>query len=83
MTRRRTEIASSLPVVFGLDRLQAAASVGISATTFDKLVSAGDMPQPRLIGTRKVWDVDDLRAAFKTLPRDGETPGRDTWADVA
>lgn len=79
---RRAEIVAQLPIVFGLDRIQAAASVGISATLFDALVAARTMPQPRLINSRRVWDVDELRAAFKALPRDGEpTGGSNSWAD--
>jgi predicted DNA-binding transcriptional regulator AlpA len=54
----------------------------VSATTFDGLVEAGEMPRPRKVGTRKIWDVDELRAAFKSLPKDGETRGS-SWADVA
>ena len=80
---KRSEIATGLPVVFGLDRLQAAASIGVSATTFDALVSHKTMPTPRLINSRKVWDVDELRIAFKSLPREGETrEAVNTWADV-
>ena len=79
---RRAEIVAQLPIVFGLDRIQAAASVGISATLFDALVAARTMPQPRLINSRRVWDVDELRAAFKALPRDGEPArGSNSWAD--
>mgnify|MGYP000025197840 FL=1 len=78
---KRAEIAAKLPIVFGLDRLQAAAAIGVSATTFDALVSQRLMPRPRLIHSRKVWDVDELRTAFKTLPKDGERED-ETWADV-
>lgn len=82
MTRRR-DIAASLPIVFGIDRLQAAASIGVCATTFDKLIADKLMPTPRLINSRKVWDVDELRAAFKSLPKDGEPGEINSWADVA
>lgn len=78
---RRADIAAQLPVVFGLDRLQAAASIGVSATTFDVLVATKLMPTPRLINSRKVWDVDEIRTAFKCLPKDGETAGKNSWAD--
>lgn len=79
---RRAEVTSRLPLVFGLDRVEAAAAIGVSATTFDGLVAQRLMPTPRLINTRKVWDVDELRASFKALPKDGERQERDTWADV-
>lgn len=80
---RRADIAARLPIVFGLGRMEAAAAIGVSATFFDGMVEAGQMPPPRLIGDRRVWDVDDLRAAFKSLPRDGEPQGGSSWADVA
>ena len=80
---KRTEITARLPIVFGLDRLEAAASLGVSATTFDALVAQRLMPTPRLINSRKVWDVDELRVAFKSLPKDGEArEAVNTWADV-
>lgn len=79
---KRAAVMATLPTVFGLGRVEAAAAVGISATTFDTLVAAGRMPRPRLINARKVWDVDELRAAFKCLPRDGEDREDETWADV-
>jgi predicted DNA-binding transcriptional regulator AlpA len=79
---KRVETGARLPVVFGLCRTEAAAAIGISGPTFDTLVQKGMMPRPHVIGTRKVWDVDELRAAFKALPREQEEE-IDTWADVA
>lgn len=67
---RRAEITATLPIVFGLDRLQAAASVGISATTFDALVSQRLMPTPRLIEQERVWDVDELYCARLSIDRE-------------
>ena len=40
------------------------------------------MPRPRRIDSRAVWDVDELRAAFKALPHEREAEGSNTWADV-
>lgn len=79
---RRADIAAGLPIVFGLDRLQASASVGVSAVTFDQMVDSGLMPRPRVFRTRKIWDVDELRTAFKCLPREGEDAEGTSWADV-
>lgn len=79
---RRSSVMPTLPVTFGLGRVEAAAAVGISATTFDALVGSGKMPRPRLINSRRVWDVDELRLAFKALPRDGEVEEDQSWADV-
>lgn len=63
--------ACPLPSVLGLNREQAAAFVGISPSLFDKAVEAGTMPQSRLIGTRKIWDADELAASFKAIPHKG------------
>ncbi len=52
----------------GLCREAAAAYVGVSPATFDKLVSDGRMPAPRRIDGRKVWDKLELDAAFDALP---------------
>ncbi|WP_454915017.1 helix-turn-helix transcriptional regulator [Xanthobacter sediminis] len=79
---RRADVLPTLPVVFGLGEVEAAAAVGISSTKFRELVDAGAMPRPRKVGGRLIYDVDELRAAFKALPRDKEEPEADTWADV-
>lgn len=58
----------------GLNRVEAAGYVGLSATTFDKLVIDGRMPPPKQIDGRKVWDVRALDIAFEALPG-GEAEG--------
>jgi hypothetical protein len=79
----RREISAGLPVVFGLSEAEAAAAIGISATKFRELRKARRMPNPRKIDGRLVYDVDELRAAFKAMPHDGDETGRiDTWSDV-
>lgn len=78
----RGAIASRIPLAIGLGRLEAAGAIGVSATHFDKLVSDGAMPKPRLAGGRKIWSVDELRAALHALPREGEARAS-SWADVA
>lgn len=65
---RMRDTACPLPPVLGLNREQAAAFVGISPSHFDKAVVAGTMPQPRMIGARSIWDVDELAASFKAIP---------------
>lgn len=79
---KRADIMDRLPVVFGLGEAEAAAAVGVSLTTFREMVADGRMPPARRIGVRKTYDVDELRAAYKALPREGETRGN-SWADVA
>ena len=67
----------------GLSEPEAALYVGLSASKFRELVRTGIMPRPRLIGRRRVWDIDDLDAAFKALPVEGgEECEADTWADI-
>jgi predicted DNA-binding transcriptional regulator AlpA len=78
----RVDIMPFLPVVFGLGEVEAAAAIGVSASKFRTLVKDGRMPSPRRIDGRNIWDVDELRAAFKTLPHDGESEKVDSWADV-
>lgn len=80
---KKAEILSRLPIVFALSREEAAASIGISVGTFNELVEQGRMPRATLIGKRKVWDTDELRLAFKALPKDGEEVEDQSWADVA
>jgi hypothetical protein len=46
------------------------------------MVDDGRMPRPRMINSRRVWDVDELDAAFKSLPREGGEQEQDTWADL-
>ena len=80
---KRVDVASRLPELLGLSRQEAAAFIGISATTFDELVAEGLMPQPRRIRSRAIWDADELRAAFKALPHDNDDSDKepDTWAE--
>jgi predicted DNA-binding transcriptional regulator AlpA len=78
----RRDILAGLPVVFGLSAPEAAAAIGVSASKFRELVEGGRMPRPRRIDGRLVWDVDELRAAFKALPREGSEDEVDTWAEV-
>lgn len=53
-------------------REAAAGYIGISPTTFDKMVSDGRMPKSKMIGGRKVWDVRQVDQAFTALPGDGD-----------
>lgn len=77
---KRADIAARLPEILGLSRFEAAAYVGVSATTFDELVAEGLMPQPRHLRSRAIWDVDELRAAFKAIPHVAEEEPN-TWVE--
>jgi predicted DNA-binding transcriptional regulator AlpA len=78
----RVDIMPFLPVVFGLGEVEAAAAIGVSASKFRALVKDGRMPSPRRIDGRIIWDVDELRAAFKALPHENESEQADSWSDV-
>ncbi len=82
--RRRRDAMPMLPLVFGLPELEAAASIGVSQTKFRELVASRLMPDPRLVGGKLVYDVDELRSAFKSLPHRGEDieDEQDTWNDL-
>jgi predicted DNA-binding transcriptional regulator AlpA len=81
-TTTRVDIMPYLPVVFGLGEVEAAAAIGISASKFRTLVEDQRMPSPRRIDGRSIWDVDELRAAFKALPHENECEKANSWADV-
>lgn len=52
----------------GLSRDESARYIGISATKFDELVTRGDMPAPKRIDGRVIWDRLALDMAFNDLP---------------
>ena len=81
LTTRR-EVMALLPVVFGLGEQEAAAAIGISASKFRLLVDERRMPSPRRLDGRKIWNVDELRAAFKALPHEDDEEA-DLWGDLA
>jgi len=60
----------------GLSRVEAARYVGVSPSTFDKLVTAGTMPNPKRLRGRLVFDRVALDFAFEKIDQgaDGEEP---------
>jgi excisionase family DNA binding protein len=80
-------MSATLPVRRGLSEPEAAIYLSLSPSFFRRLVDQGVMPRPRVVGGRRIWDVEELDIAFKALPREGrdETPfggeGGNTWAD--
>jgi hypothetical protein len=80
--RTRQAILPTIPLVFGLPEAEAAVSIGVSPTKFRELVAAGTMPAARVVGGKLVYDIDELRLAFKSLPHQGGDVEVDTWADV-
>lgn len=51
----------------GLSRIEAARYVGVSPSTFDKMVNSGVMPQPKRVGGRCIYDRTALDQAFDSL----------------
>jgi predicted DNA-binding transcriptional regulator AlpA len=64
----------------GLSRIEAAIYIGVSPSKFDRMVVDGRAPRPRLIDSRKVWDVIELDLTFDDLPRE-DSPPINSWAD--
>jgi len=40
----------------------------VGTTLFDEMVADGRMPQPKLLGSRTIWDRHQLDIAFEALP---------------
>jgi predicted DNA-binding transcriptional regulator AlpA len=57
----------------GLSAPEAAAFVGVSETMFRDAVTKGLFPAPRELFGRVLWDAEEVYAAFRRLPRKGET----------
>lgn len=66
-------------IPFAVGRDAAAALVGVSSGFFDKLVKTGRMPQPREVDGRVLWDSDEVRAAWRAMPRRGQAAVSNTW----
>jgi len=80
----KASIAAHLTVRRGLSEAEAAGYLSLSSSYFRQIVLAGRMPRPRIIGTRRVWDIDELDDAFRAMPREGgetEPEAPDSMAD--
>jgi excisionase family DNA binding protein len=69
--RRSGMLPLSLPPR-GLSRVQAAEYIGVSPSTFDKMVADGEMPVPKRIRGRVIWDLKRLDCAFDALDDGGQ-----------
>jgi hypothetical protein len=84
----KASIAGRLAVRRGLDENQAAVYLSLSPSFCRRLVEQKLMPRPRVVGGRRIWDVEELDLAFKALPREGGgsepifvSGQTDSWAD--
>lgn len=86
MRRTKAAIAGRLPVRRGLDENEAGVYLSLSPS-FRRLVEMKLMPRPRVVGSRRIWDVEELDLAFKALPREGGedeaifVARKDSWDD--
>ena len=70
-------------IPFAVSREAAAALIGVSATFFDRLVKDGRMPAPRDVDGRVLWDSDEVRSAWRAIPRRGQAEARNPWDKTA
>ena len=70
---RRSTLPLSLPPR-GLSRVQAAEFIGVSPSTFDKMVADGEMPAPKRIRGRVIWDRKQVDCAFDAFDDGEENP---------
>lgn len=70
-------------VPFAITREQAAALIGVSVTKFEELVGDGRMPQPREIDRRVLWDSEEVRAAWRLIPKRGSVGRKNSWTGEA
>ncbi|MBB4348005.1 hypothetical protein [Aliirhizobium cellulosilyticum] len=55
----------------GLNRLEVAQAIGVSANTVDVMVDEGFLPKPRKWHSRKVWLVAEIVTAMASWPEEG------------
>lgn len=67
----------------GLRRVEAAAYIGVSPSSFDAMIAEGVMPKPKRWGGRVIWDRHMLDEFFAAMPCDDDKPKRSAWDDVA
>jgi hypothetical protein len=83
----KASISARLPVRRGLSETEASVYLSLSPSFFRQLVVQGIMPRPRVIGGRRIWNIEELDTAFKALPREGGEDATfgaqrgDSWAD--
>ncbi|MFT0892924.1 helix-turn-helix transcriptional regulator [Pseudochelatococcus sp. G4_1912] len=81
----KSAVATRFQLRRGLGEPEAALYLGLGSSKFRQLVNEGRMPRPRLIDSRRIWDVDDLDAAFRGLPIEGDSGHEDDdpWSRVS
>jgi hypothetical protein len=79
MSARRDILPTSLPPRL-LTRELAAAYLSVSTYILDCMVADGRMPQPKVVGTRLLWDRLALDRAVDSLPdKRGRVDVEERW----
>jgi hypothetical protein len=65
----------------GLSLGEAARFIGVSANTFQRAVDEHIMPPPRELFGRRIWDADEVLAAFRRLQHDSTRGARSQQDD--
>lgn len=71
MALAKAEVALRVPMRRAYNQAESALYLGVGASKFADEVGRL-MPRPRIWGGTKLWDVQELDAAFWNLPREGE-----------
>jgi hypothetical protein len=79
MASARRVGACAVPVIRGLNRVQAAAYIGVSPSLFDQMVADGRMPKAKAINARTVWGRLAVDRAFDLLPGGDVEGDGDDW----
>jgi hypothetical protein len=70
-------------VPYAVGKQAAAALISISAGFFDKLVGDGRMPEPRELDGRVLWDSEEVKAAWRAIPKRGQAARRNSFDEDA
>lgn len=65
-----------------LNRVEAAAYVGVSVNTLDRMIADDLMPGPIRIYSRTLWDVRALDSAIDALPGNDWGDEANDWDEV-
>jgi excisionase family DNA binding protein len=80
--RYSTPCGSSVtPSPLSLNARKAASYLSVGLSRFREMVREGQMPKPKLVGKKKLWDRRDLEAAFSALGQ-SEDSHENSWDEV-
>ena len=68
---RKAAASTRLPFRYGMSAEEAAISISVSVSFFLKMVAEGKMPRPYIVGSRRIWDAEEVQGYLRMLPREG------------